>query len=388
MARAAIMPVPHHARAPVGVGPVSRAPSRAMIPLAIAASLVVHAAGLAALSVAELRAPRAARVTDAPGNERHAPTLLAMAPVVTQPPKPETKPEPQPKPEPKPTPPPEPPKPIEPLPVATSALDEPTKPVEPSPVLPRARPVESAQPAAAPPPPPPVQPVAPPAPPPVTYAGSADSTRARDVIYVLDASGAMLPSLAFAKAELQRSIARLEPSQRFQVIIARRFADAATLDRYPPTPQSASAGAKAKVGVFLESVQAGGRAAPLDALRDALSHKPDLILLLTANFRRSGPASSDPWHSDTLPSAQLQREVATDIAPTLAELDSLNPLRDGILSSGPAQRASVIKAVQFVDEDPTGLLPEIAQRHGDGPGSYRVLTLDEIARLEATPAPR
>lgn len=198
----------------------------------------------------------------------------------------------------------------------------------------------------------------------------------------------MVTTLAFAKAELQRSIARLEPSQRFQVIIARRYADATALDRYPPTPQSASASAKSKVGAFLESVHAGGRAAPLDALRDALSHKPDLILLLTANFRRSGPASSDPWHSDAVPTVQLQREVAADIAPTLAELDTLNPMRDSVLASTPAQRTSVIKAVQFVDEDPTGLLPQIAQRHGDGPGSYRVLTLDEIARLEARPAPR
>lgn len=222
----------------------------------------------------------------------------------------------------------------------------------------------------------------------MTYAGSADSTRARDVIYVLDASGAMVTTLAFAKAELQRSIARLEPSQRFQVIIARRFSDAATLDRYPTTPQSATPAAKAKVSNFLESVHAGGRAAPLDALRDALSHTPDLILLLTANFRRSGPASSDPWHSDSSPTAQLQREVAADIAPTLAELDALNPMRSSILSSAPAQRTSVIKAVQFVDEDPTGLLPQIAERHGDGPGSYRVLTLEEIARLEARPSAR
>jgi len=219
----------------------------------------------------------------------------------------------------------------------------------------------------------------------VTFAGSADATRARDVIYVLDASGAMVTTLAFAKAELQRSINRLEESQRFQVIIARRFADSATLDRYPVRPQAATPAAKAKVGTFLDSIQAGGKAAPLDALRDALSHKPDLVLLLTANFRRSGPASTDPWHSDAVPSIQLRREVAADIAPTLAELDALNPVRDSVLSSAPAQRVSVIKAVQFVDEDPTGLLPQIAQRHGDGLGSYRVLTLDEIARLEGKP---
>lgn len=208
------------------------------------------------------------------------------------------------------------------------------------------------------------------------------------MIYVLDASGAMVTTLAFAKAELQRSISRLEPSQRFQVIIARRFSDTATLDRFPATPQSATASAKSKVSAFLDSVQAGGKAAPLDALRDALSHKPDLILLLTANFRRSGPATSDPWYSGTVPTPQLQREVSAEIAPTLAELDALNPLRSGVLSAAPVQRTSVIKAVQFVDEDPTGLLPQIAERHGDGPGSYRVLTLDEIAQLEARPASR
>lgn len=393
MARAAIMPASQPAAGtPAEPGRVS---ARGVIPLAIAASLLVHVAGLAALSVMDLRAPRAARVTDAPGNEPNAPTLLSMSPMVMQHTKPETIPEPPrsipPKPtEPKPTE----PKGVEPKPErppvaadATSLDERVAKPTEPVRVLPLARPIEPVRTAPAP-PPPPSEPVVPSAPPPVTFAGSADSTRARDVIYVLDASGAMVTTLAFAKAELQRSIARLEPSQRFQVIIARRFTDTASLDRYPPNPQSATAAAKSKVGAFLESVQAGGRAAPLDALRDALSHKPDLILLLTANFRRSGPASSDPWHSDASPSVELRREVAAEIAPTLAELDSLNPVRDGVLLSDPDQRASVIKAVQFVDEDPTGLLPEIAQRHGDGPGSYRVLTLDEIARLEARPAPR
>jgi hypothetical protein len=34
----------------------------------------------------------------------------------------------------------------------------------------------------------------------------------------------------------------------------------------------------------------------------------------------------------------------------------------------------VIKTIQFLEEDPTGVMRAIAERHGDGPGSYRVLT--------------
>ena len=35
--------------------------------------------------------------------------------------------------------------------------------------------------------------------------------------------------------------------------------------------------------------------------------------------------------------------------------------------------AIVIKALQFIDPDPTGMLQQIGAAHGDGPGSYTVV---------------
>ena len=38
----------------------------------------------------------------------------------------------------------------------------------------------------------------------------------------------------------------------------------------------------------------------------------------------------------------------------------------------------VIKAIQFVEEDPTGTMQLIGTEHGDGPGSYRVLSVQDL----------
>lgn len=395
-----------------------------LVSCALTASILVHAAGLLALSRTQLvsidprvnRTPRDKYVADATSPT---PTLLSLAPILTPPPPPPPPPQPPaPKPEitkPEPTKSEE-TKPeetnleIRPVPAMSistiSAQPPPTRlvPSPISPALPAPSVVGPAEAAAieavtAPnrlTPQPLTQPL------PVTFAGSSDATRARDVIYVLDASGAMVTSLAFAKDELARSISRLDPSQQFQIIIARRIGGTSNasgstsiLDRFPAKPLPANQTNKAAAAPFLASIRAGGKAAPLEALRDALAQSPDLILLLTANFRRSGPSPADPWHSTSTPSAELIRQVAMDIAPTLAELDVLNPERslvsnqDRAHASGTSeprmQRATVIKAVQFIEDDPTTLLQEITNRHGDGPGSYRVMTLTEISRREIQP---
>ena len=47
---------------------------------------------------------------------------------------------------------------------------------------------------------------------------------------------------------------------------------------------------------------------------------------------------------------------------------------------GKGQRRTVIKAIQFLEEDPTGTMQAIGEDHGDGPGSYAVLTLKALAK--------
>ena len=112
-----------------------------------------------------------------------------------------------------------------------------------------------------------------------------------------------------------------------------------------------------RVAQWLESVQPEGRSDPLVGLTAALQFQPDLVFLLTHSIRRSG--GSAEWGAGN--------------AATLAALDKLNPVH-----AGAGLRPTVIKAIQFIDEDPTGLLQQIARLHGDGEGSYRVLSIAQI----------
>jgi hypothetical protein len=184
------------------------------------------------------------------------------------------------------------------------------------------------------------------------------------VVYVVDASGAMTSSLKFVKEELARSIARLDASQSFQVVVFRELPGTKDGDGFEMPPSSGNRlmavtnESRVSSTAWLAGIQPGGRSDPLAGLTAALKLKPDLIFLLTRSIRRSGATAE--WGAGT--------------AATLEALDKLNPVgRNGL-------RPTVIKAIQFLDEDPTGLLPAIADTHGDGEGSYKVLRQDEVAK--------
>jgi hypothetical protein len=124
------------------------------------------------------------------------------------------------------------------------------------------------------------------------------------------------------------------------------------------TLAQANATNKAALSRWLASVRPAGKSNPLDGLRCGLAFKPDVVFLLSRSIRRS---AGDP---------------AADVgvwgrgkAETLAELDRLNARALN------GQRRAVIKAIQFLEEDPTGTMQAIGDEHGDGPGSYSVLTL-------------
>jgi len=204
-----------------------------------------------------------------------------------------------------------------------------------------------------------------------SFAG-VEAARARRIVYVVDASGGMTTSLNFVKAELARSVARLDPSQSFQVVVFRELphvegtegeaaAPGSAVDVFgggsgPGALMAASYEARIRVVQWLSGFEPVGRSDPLSGLTAALEFEPDLIFLLTRSIRRSG--GSADWGAGN--------------AATLASLDKLNPVNQGMM-----QRRTVIKAIQFLDEDPTGLLPAIAAAHGDGPGSYRVVPVDQ-----------
>lgn len=191
---------------------------------------------------------------------------------------------------------------------------------------------------------------------PVSFAG-VESRRAARVVYVIDGSGVMASSLPFVKEELVRSVAKLGAGQSFQVIASRvgKVGSAGTEYFRGATLVSAGGKEKQELARWLATVEPGGRSDPLAGLSAALALKPDLVLLLTRSIRRSGKGAE--WGAGN--------------AATLAELERLNPV-----DAGTGRRGAVIKAVQFVEEDPTGLLRAIAEAHGDGEGSYRVVPVE------------
>lgn len=211
---------------------------------------------------------------------------------------------------------------------------------------------------------PPPLPPDPPPPAPVLFAG-VQAEPARTIVYVVDGSGPMASSLPFVFAELERSVRRLSPTQRFGVIVFRDppqgAAGIAAVERYQPSGRLGVVEAtdlhKAGLSAWLRTIRPAGRSDPLRGLRAALDLKPDLVMLLSRTIPRSGPGS----------------ETAAQIRHALAELDRLNPP-----SRLTHQRPTVIKTIQFIDDDPSGLLQAIADAHGDGPRSYRLVTLDDL----------
>lgn len=185
----------------------------------------------------------------------------------------------------------------------------------------------------------------------VTFAG-VESKRAKRIVYAIDASGSMASSLPFVKAELARSVAKLEASQSFAVVVFReklRGGEETETFGAGGALVAATPAAKAELTRWIGAAEPSGRSSPVAGLRAAMGLKPDLVLLLTRNIRRSGKGEAE------------------GNASVLTALNALNPLE----ASG--QRAVVVKVVQFVEDDPTGLMQAIGELHGDGAGSYRVV---------------
>lgn len=333
--------------------------------LPLVVSIAVHAAAVVALVAFDALPGSTGRI--AVHNSDDVTTALHLAPAPefkpepkeeapAEPPLPEPTPAPTPAPEPapevvadtsQPEPPPE---------ISTTVVFEP--PATPAPVktVAPSGPVREAPPAAAP------RPVAePPAAPMAGFAG-VNVQVARRVVYAVDVSGAMAQCLDTVLLELRRSIGRLAPEQQFQIVFFREDLAGATrvvaIDDAGgrATMLTATPDVKQRVDQLLRSARPLGRSAPLAGLKRALEFGPDVVFLLTSNIRRSDTGQGDN-------------------ARTLRMIDDLNP-RSRI--SG--RRPVVIKTLQFVEDDPTGLMQAIAEAHGDGPGSYTLLRIADIER--------
>ncbi|MCW5766952.1 MAG: VWA domain-containing protein [Phycisphaeraceae bacterium] len=198
----------------------------------------------------------------------------------------------------------------------------------------------------------------------VSFGGlTASGVRARSVVYVVDASGPMVTTLPEVFAEVQRSVAALAPTQRFGVVL---FRDEGSSTRAPSVLTfndrllDAVDRQRARLGEFLSAVQPVGRSNPLDGLRAALAMRPQVIFLLSRSIARSGGGVWDLGE-----------------AATMAELDRLNPV-----DPATGRRPVVIKTIQFMERDPTGIMLRIAREHGDGDPTrdHRVLSSKDLRR--------
>lgn len=190
----------------------------------------------------------------------------------------------------------------------------------------------------------------------------------RDVVYVVDVSGSMASSLAFVVEELKQSLTRLDERQRFAIVA---FADRRSIMSEPATTWLFGSGltpaSPANIGraaKWLDDLRPMGRSDPLPALESAIALQPDVIFLLTRSIARTEQAT---W--------------GAGVETILERLDGLNPRIGG------GRRRSLIKTVQFIDDDPTGLLQRIAMEHAGGPGGYALRTLEHMGVVAAGPEP-
>ncbi|MBY0112511.1 MAG: hypothetical protein K2Y21_06795 [Phycisphaerales bacterium] len=345
-------------RSPASRSPASpRSARKWWTPLALPLiiSAFVHASVVVALIAFDAFPGAPGRV--AIHNSDDVTTALHLAPSPVPEPPPEVKPEPVPEPapiaaaEPAPTP----AAAVEPAPEisTTVVFEQPVAP--PKPVAP-ARPAPAAEPT------PTVSTPAPVAQAPMAGFAGVNVQVARRVVYAVDVSGAMAQCLDTVLLELRRSIGRLDSDQQFQVVFFREDLSGATrvaaIDDASgkATLLSATPESKRRVDQLLRSARPSGRSAPAVGLKRALEFGPDVIFLLTSNIRRTDAGQADNTR-------------------VLRMLEDLNPK-----SRITGRRAVVIKTLQFVEDDPTGLMQAIADAHGDGPGSYTLLKIADIER--------
>jgi len=174
---------------------------------------------------------------------------------------------------------------------------------------------------------------------------------AREVVFVIDASGSMTAWLPFVIDEVERTLAAMSADQQFAVVCFAGDTVRLTPSRglVAATPEIA-----ADVVASLRSTagsQFGGGSDPVPAMKKAFSMRPELVLLLSEGLDGRGR-----W--------------AVDRAATMQALARLNPDR--------RVRVACIRVTAGGQTTPAVLMQEIAEAHGDG--TITTITLEELDR--------
>jgi hypothetical protein len=167
------------------------------------------------------------------------------------------------------------------------------------------------------------------------------SENARSVVFVIDASGTMIPYLLIVVEELTRTLMAMDESQTFAIF----FFQSDRAIAVPPgrLVHTTDVNRLDAVKWIDRNVIPGGGSNPLQALRRGLTLKPDVIYLLSDDITGSGAYALD---RDTI----------------LSSLSSWNP------ATANGKRQTQIKCVQFLDPDPLNTLQAIATTHGGRDG--------------------
>lgn len=168
----------------------------------------------------------------------------------------------------------------------------------------------------------------------------------RDVVFVVDASGSMIESLPFVIQELRKSIGNLSaPGQRFTVIFYQQGQGHA-IELFESRMgiarglKPASAAIKQRsfqwMGGMSSRVIPQGTSHPLDAFRPAMSYHPDLIIHSFGQYHR--------------PRSLRGRSDGSAVG--------------RVADAGWRGRQIRNNAIQFLYEDPSGTLRDLAQAGG------------------------
>lgn len=178
------------------------------------------------------------------------------------------------------------------------------------------------------------------------------TSNARNIVYVIDASGSMLRALPVVVEELARSLEGLSPRQRFGIVFFQRN-EALVV----PPANRLTRGTRDEVvrvlGWIDNNVIPEGRSNPLAAIRKAIDFEPDVIFLLSERITGEGEFEID------------QRDL-------LAMLEEINP-QDPDSGRRPVQ----INCIQFLVPDELDTLRIIAEKHGGARG-YKFLDAAEL----------